>query len=101
MRPAGVIDQEVRLVGGTEEVVLHAQGFLIASHERYGQIIMLRVYRVELESLLHIPQIHEFVNLTIRVAGNVAKRSVLGRLFVKARDGNNRKELVQGPRVGR
>ena len=55
---------------------------------------------MELESLLDIPQIHEFVNLTIRVAGNVAKRGVLGRLFVKARDGKNGKELIQRPRVG-
>ncbi len=101
MRPAGIIHQEMRFVGGTQQIVVHSERFLVGADQENRQVIGIRIDAVQFQRLLDIPQIDKLVDLPVGIAGDVAQSRPFGGFFRQPGDRNNRKELIQGPAVRR
>ena len=55
---------------------------------------------MQVEALLHIAQIDEAIDLAERVAGHVAERRRHRRTLAEPVQGDDGKQLVEGPRIG-
>ena len=97
---AVLADVNVRFVRHTEKIVVVAHHFLIRADQHHRQIIRFAFDEfVQRQNFFDIVQINEFVNDAVRIAGDVAKRRVFGRLFIQFVNRDNWEKLLQRPIV--
>ena len=88
-------------IGVAEQVVHIAENFLICSHQEHAQIIWL----IWLQSMhrnrwRHAVWRHEVSYLAVAVASHILDGGCVGWSLIKARNRDNREQLVDSPAVG-
>ena len=95
------VDVDVHGVSVAEEVVQVAQDFLIGSHEKDAQIVVLAVLEfVHWQGVCHALRRDEVGDFAVAVAGDVLYRRAAVGLFVEPLQRHHREHLVDGPGVG-
>src|SRR5258708_9305952 len=96
---AAVVETDVDGVGVPEQVMEVAEDFLVGAQQESTQIIWLAVVWMQFERVAHIAKIDELIDLTVRIAGDVAQNGPARRGFIETMDRHNGKELVDGPAI--
>ncbi len=83
-----------------EEVVQVAEDLLVRPRQEHSEVVRIPVHRVQRERPLDVAPIDELIDLSVRVAGDVAEhRAVRGRR-VEHVNRHHREQLLDRPAVG-
>ena len=88
-------------VGISEKVVHIAKNLLISSYEKDTEIVGFGFLQgMNGQHMRDVSIGDEVGNLAVTVAGDVLKGGIAGGTFIESLDGNDRKELIDGPTIG-
>ncbi len=95
---AFLVDVNLCFVRRAEKIVIVAHHFLISTDQHESHIVgFVRLELVQLEDLLYVVQVDEFVDHAIGIAGDVAKRREFRGRLIQFLNRYNREQLIEGP----
>ena len=81
-----------------------AEGFLVGTDKEDAEHVLVALFDlgiVKREGGIDAAGVGEFVDLAVAVASDVREHGIAGGLLLEAVDGHDRKDLVDGPQVGK
>src|SRR3989441_1129509 len=99
------VEEHVHLIDSAKEVVQIAHDVLVGAHQKETEVIRFELAvpvhaeLVQRESVEHVAQVDELVDLAVGIAGDVHQGRLARRAFVEAADRHDRKQLAERPVV--
>ena len=75
------------------------KNFLVGTHQKESEVIVGPVRRMQLQDVFDFAPIDKFINLAVRITGNVRQHRPTCGFLEQTVDGHNGEELVDSPGV--